>query len=120
MKRKYKTTTYIEAYNKTWKWEFNFLLGCKWERFREAIRYWESSEPPERKPMAHAFSNWGERRSYIWVEDKKNSASLAHECIHVALRCLNTSGVHIDCDNDEPLAYLVTWLINEARNNKHR
>jgi len=115
-----KKTPYIESYNSTWKWEFNFFIGCKWQKFREAIYYYEDEWTQEREPTAHCFNNWGARRSFIWINKKNNPSSLAHECIHADTRCLNESGFTIICDNDEPLAYLVTWLMKEATGEKHR
>lgn len=121
MKRKrIKGVNYVESYNSTWKWEFNFFLDCEWQNFRKSVEYWEKTDMQEREPLAFCFTNWGNRRSYIWVADVKNSASLAHECIHAATRCLNQSGVEIHADNDEPLAYLVTWMMKEAFGEKHR
>lgn len=47
----------------------------------------------------------------------KNSISpnlITHECVHAAIHILDCVGVKLDPDNDEPLAYLVTYLFSKT------
>jgi len=120
IKKSHKKTKYIETYNSTWKWEFNFFIGWDWQKFRKAMVYWEAERPKASPPLGYCLNVWADRRSYIWVTDRKNYPTLAHECIHGATACLNQSGVNIDCENDEPLTFLVTWMMKEALGEKHR
>jgi len=41
---------------------------------------------------------------------------LAHECVHLANFILDHAGVAADHANDEPMAYLVEWLMGEIGN----
>ena len=39
---------------------------------------------------------------------------IAHECIHAAYTLLDEAGVQISASNNEPLAYLVSFLMEEV------
>ena len=39
-------------------------------------------------------------------------SSLAHECFHAAVRVCGYLGIKIDVNNDEPAAYIITYLFN--------
>ncbi len=46
----------------------------------------------------------------VWIQKKGDFDVLAHELIHVISALLETRGIKFDPDNDEPIAYLMTWL----------
>ena len=55
----------------------------------------------------------------IFVSKKSNAEmtiTLAHECVHAGNKCLRSRGVITDQINDEPLAYLVSYLMREILN----
>ena len=39
------------------------------------------------------------------------SYNIVHECIHAATGIFSYIGASVDVDNDEPFAYLVSWLV---------
>jgi hypothetical protein len=41
-------------------------------------------------------------------------SDIAHECIHTAYRLLDEAGVETSASNNEPLAYLVSFLMEEV------
>jgi len=54
----------------------------------------------------------GESIIYVGVFDSRMS-TLAHELIHVAMRVCQTVGIEMDINNQEPFAYLYTWLFEK-------
>ena len=49
------------------------------------------------------------------VNDKELSpGDVAHECVHTANTIFNLRKMKLDVDNDEPYAYLVSWLVDEC------
>lgn len=50
----------------------------------------------------------------LWLVDASDMPSLAHEAVHAAGRILDLHGVKLDPSNDEPMAYLVSWIMAEG------
>lgn len=46
----------------------------------------------------------------IWVNEKGNLDTFAHELVHVISRTFDQRGIQFDTENDEPAAYLMSWL----------
>lgn len=55
----------------------------------------------------------GHACNIVWMPSfaflTENYSSLAHECVHIAMRRLSDVGIKIERDNDEALAYLVDF-----------
>lgn len=39
---------------------------------------------------------------------------IAHECTHAALTLFKSRGIHPDVENQEPLAYMIEWLVDQV------
>lgn len=120
MSKEDRKSFWLEAYCEVWKWEFNFFLGWDWDNYCKHVHAECGFQFRQDAPLGYCCSINDSRTSYIWVGDADNSSTLAHECIHAAVQCLCTTGVEINQYNDETLAMLVTWLMKEARMEKHR
>ena len=51
--------------------------------------------------------------TWILLSPKPKLGEIAHEAVHAAHFLLKDVGVKITPDNDEPLAYLVQWIVDE-------
>ena len=60
------------------------------------------------------INNAEQKEFYTGVFDHSVS-TLAHEMCHVSVWLLANAGVTIDQENDEPLAYLVGYLVRECQ-----
>ena len=49
----------------------------------------------------------------IWT-DKKDYSVLAHECLHACMTIFKWVGIEPDVDNDEPLAYLLSAIMENS------
>jgi galactose-1-phosphate uridylyltransferase len=47
----------------------------------------------------------------IWLQEKGMIDDFAHEVIHAIGHILKSTGVEYDADNDEPIAYLMSWYM---------
>ncbi len=47
--------------------------------------------------------------SFIWLKDPKNHDTILHEVIHLVMRNFDDRGVAIRVENDEILAYYITY-----------
>lgn len=45
---------------------------------------------------------------------KINHGVIAHECLHATHMIAEDKGITPDFENDEPLAYLLMWMVNEV------
>lgn len=63
------------------------------------------------------LENSEEYVSVIWMPRFDNSVdsygTLAHECLHVAIRAMDRLGIPITEDNQEPIAYYFEFLFKE-------
>jgi hypothetical protein len=70
--------------------------------------------------MSGRFTAWvcenGEQVPTMWIE-KWDDEIIIHECIHAATWLLTDRGVDYKDDNDETLAYYVTWLFKKIKEN---
>jgi hypothetical protein len=48
--------------------------------------------------------------------DKITAGVVAHEATHVATALMTLRGINFDAKNDEPMAYLVEWVVDEIIN----
>jgi hypothetical protein len=51
----------------------------------------------------------------IWIESTDDLDALCHESIHAAKFLFGQKGVLPSNENDEPLAYLATWIFKSCR-----
>lgn len=60
-----------------------------------------------------------EYESLIWIDSSvpisHRAINLSHEFVHVVGQVLTTRGVKYDPDNDEPFAYMMTSLMEQAK-----
>ena len=54
----------------------------------------------------------------VWLESfdstMKDISDLAHECTHAASDVLENAGIPVRAENNEALAYLVSWMLHTA------
>lgn len=46
----------------------------------------------------------------IWIDKKGELDTFAHELIHAINNTFYNKGIQLDTENDEPQAYLMSWL----------
>lgn len=51
---------------------------------------------------------------FVWIKNKNDLPTIAHEMLHVANAILISRGIRVDPDNDEIQAYLVEYLISKV------
>lgn len=112
-KKRPKYPAVIHWYCETWLMNFYFCIGTKRERFMLLAK-----EIFDHKPDVgeHAIGHMcGDGRiTAIWVRDKDDVPSLAHECLHAVNHTMIKRGVLPDFNNDEAQAYLMTALMTKA------
>jgi hypothetical protein len=71
--------------------------------------------------FAHAIhTNWKGLRGFVmilnfdWKYAKITNGTISHEALHIANMISDAMGVQPDFNNDEPLAYLTEWIVNEV------
>lgn len=116
----------IWYYCKTWRENFYFFRGWKIEDF---VLYLKKKYEYELEVDHYADGFYIEislsksgYTYFIWTKGKTKStsdiATLAHECLHVTLLCLERRGVKFDPFNSEPFTYLMAALIRAALEKK--
>lgn len=45
---------------------------------------------------------------------------IAHECTHAALTLFQRRGIHPDVENQEPLAYMIEWFVDQVVTFMHK
>ena len=48
----------------------------------------------------------------IWVKDRKDYGTIAHECLHAVQWATNSRGLKLSEDTDEAFAYLLGFLVS--------
>lgn len=92
-----------------------FTDAEKWCRF--VVRRKVCAGKVAREAATHADGVFlpGLRECYIGVFSGK-AGTLAHEMTHAAVHILATDGVKVTKNNDEALAYLVGFMVDECAN----
>jgi hypothetical protein len=116
--RKQKVHLYVDE---CWKQGFYFLIGWSDAAFARFMKR-NFNHDIEGTHTTDGATYWletedGASTILIWTRNKAGALFyevLAHECVHAAVRCLDTRGVKLDPSNDEPLAYLVSTLMRKA------
>lgn len=108
----------IHYYCELYRMNFYFCVGWTAEQFQKEMLK-RFGYTPEMGGAAGKTIEWvpddgGQTLIWVWVKKKNDYACLAHECIHAAHFCLKGRGIKPDFDNDEPVAYLVTILMDKA------
>lgn len=76
-------------------------------------------------PKSFEFKNYD---AFVWKQERAEGGEdyylvsrpdvklsvLIHECVHLGMFILTDRGVDVQVSNDEPLAYLVEYLFDEA------
>jgi hypothetical protein len=52
-------------------------------------------------------------RYFIFIKPDTKPGQIAHECLHVTTYLFSDRGMS-DLNNDEPQAYILTWLVNKV------
>jgi hypothetical protein len=56
-----------------------------------------------------------DNNNYIIAFSKKTSYGvIAHESLHAVSYIFDFHGIVMDCKNDEPIAYLLEWVVEEC------
>lgn len=71
--------------------------------------------------FAHAiFGNYKGTQGFFIILNHKNKymqinpGVIAHEAHHICSYIADKRGIIIDTNNDEPMAYLIEWIVNEV------
>lgn len=107
-------------FDEMWRHNFLFCLGWKPEQYIEFCKdkfdYTPSIENCDGEHVLIESRGIGFQH-VIWTRRKagpKFYPTLAHECLHAAIKTLEYNGVKLDPNNDEPLAYLLSNLMRKA------
>ena len=56
-----------------------------------------------------------DNRNYIIAfSEEANSSIIAHESLHAVSYIFQDHVMRMDCENDEPIAYLLEWIVSEC------
>lgn len=58
----------------------------------------------------------GAHHLFLWLETLDDLEVLVHESLHISFYILDYVGVPANCQHQEAIAYLQTWIFNEIRN----
>jgi len=100
-----------------WRMNYYFFIGWKFEDYcKYILKNYEYSVSPDPRPIGQCLQLDKNSRSVImvWIEDKSDVLSLAHECLHAANRALGRAGWMWDPWNDETQTYLMTNIMRQA------
>lgn len=105
----------IVYYNELYRMQFIFLRG--WPK--AAAETWFKESFGIDKKLSGAGHTCqvvkGEKTvTVIWTERFRETATLAHECLHAVNMTFKDRGVEVSVDNDEPQAYFMSHLMNKA------
>ena len=118
MARKPKHLKAIHYYCELYRTQFVFLIGWPADALRGFLAERYGAHPDRHVEnfagitMRHVHE--GAEELLVWAADAEDFATVAHECLHAANRCLAACGVETTNTNDEALAYLMTLLIKKA------
>lgn len=94
------------AYNDLY--EINIYLVQGQEK--KMIQTWPNIERGSEN-SGYCFLN-NDNQPVIWLPKRTEPCVFAHECVHVVSEIMKAKGIDYDVDNDEPIAYLHSWLFN--------
>ena len=83
------------------------------ESFDEIIKKYNIVGVDEKTGGFHFIED---NRMSIVVSDKISHGDLAHECLHCINSIFYSIGYEPKTNNDEPQAYLLSWLIDKCYN----
>lgn len=101
-----------------YKTPYEIFLGWKWDDY---IAYLDDKFPDHMEPRENDVAGWcsfyhDRSLCLIFVENKANYATLAHECLHAANYTLYHRNWKPDLTNDEPQALLMSAIMRAALN----
>lgn len=68
---------------------------------------------PGKKASGSACFDYVRGVAYIVVGEDATAGTVAHEAAHIAHFVMQHIGAKLDPDNDEPLCYLQSWIVDE-------
>lgn len=96
------------------------LLASEAKEVQERINDFKPLESGKVYASAHPFSfNEDNLAAYAIIlnmkdrENKITHGTIAHEAMHIVSMVLEDRGVIADFNNDEPAAYLLTWVVDK-------
>jgi hypothetical protein len=106
-------------YDPCFRQNFYFFIGWKYKALEIYLeKFYKVKLAGKEKDYAgkafELFHSSGKHIVCVWVENKKHYSALAHECFHAVSYCYKAKDVKYDYDNDEPFAYLLGRLVEEA------
>lgn len=97
----------------------NLVLDCSWEEYVKVVK--DNVNNPDIEETSPGTR--GEFRAYsnsdlyfLYVKNKKNLDTLAHELIHLVQYMLQRRGVPLNFETTEVLAYHHAWWFESIRN----
>ena len=101
-------------YCDVFRWNFYFCVGWKPKAYSDFLKKkFNADFSFESSCAGHTYYDAGIGTA-IWIRDKTDMISLAHECLHAANYTLNRIGNHAHHTNDEVLAYYQGSLMRAA------
>lgn len=73
----------------------------------------DSEWEPEDEDLPTYGSVWMPYNEIVMCVADGKPGTVAHEAVHVATHLLSYSGVDAGLQNDEPIAYLVGWVVKQ-------
>lgn len=70
--------------------------------------------------------NWDGRRGFVIILNFHNSfrkvhnGTISHEALHAAHFIADSVGIDANFDNDEPITYLIEWIVDEVYELMHK
>ena len=61
----------------------------------------------------HFFSHTNHKGGFVWIKDKKDIETVAHEAFHATYHVLTHTGVILKEESEEIFAYYLGWLVKE-------
>jgi hypothetical protein len=94
---------------------FLFLDAEKWARFvsRRKLGKLRTRRAEALESSGICLSNAAEHECYIGVFNRQ-AGTLAHEMTHIAMHILSNAGVKVTKNNNEALAYLIGFMVEEC------
>jgi len=74
--------------------------------------HWKEHSGEDRDENCYGFCEDRKYGADIVFFEKRNS-TIAHEAVHAAWACLAVSGITVDRKNQEPLAYIVGYIVEQ-------
>ena len=100
-------------YSDVFHMNYYFCIGWKWAEYAKFVKMKLGHEQMNTDGIGHTFY-CADKGIAVWIADKSDHITLAHECLHAANYTLHRIGNQASHTNDETLAYLQGHLMRAA------